>query len=283
VTSNRDRRAAARARLEREMAQRAEAARRRRRRQAIIGGVIAAVFVVGVSVWVVLATRGGSSTAAQSSPSASASASAGASAAPVGCLWKPLVDPSATPSPQPTPSGVKDVGTPPANEPRSGKMTMTIDTNQGLVKVEMDAAKTPCTAASFTYLASKNFFNNTKCHRMVPSIGALQCGDPSASGMGGPTYRFADENLPVGKRPAYTKGLVAMANSGPDTNGSQFFFVYKDSELQPQYTVFGQVTEGLDVIDKIAAGGLGSGATAQDGPPKIETIIKSITVTGPTG
>jgi peptidyl-prolyl cis-trans isomerase B (cyclophilin B) len=267
------------------MAQRAEAARRRRRRQEIIGGAIGAVFVVGAVIWIVTAVGGKSATpnaAASASASATASAapSASVSARPTSCIWQPLVDPSATPSPQPKPSGAREVGTPPPNEPRSGKEVMTFMTSQGVIKVEMDAAKSPCIAASFTYLASKNFFSNTKCHRLVPGIGALQCGDPGGDGSGGPTYRFADENLPVGQRPAYTRGVVAMANSGPDTNGSQFFFVYKDSELQPQYAVVGKITEGLDVIDKIAAAGDDGAYDPQPGGghPKLETIIKSVTV-----
>jgi peptidyl-prolyl cis-trans isomerase B (cyclophilin B) len=161
---------------------------------------------------------------------------------------------------------------------------MTITTNQGVIKIEMDDAKSPCIAASFTYLASKNFFTNSKCHRLVPAIGALQCGDPTGTGSGGPTYRFADENLPVGQRPAYTRGMVAMANSGADTNGSQFFFIYKDNDLQPQYSVIGKVTEGLDVIDKIAAAGDDGVYDPQPGGghPKLETIIKSVTVSPPT-
>src|SRR5205823_5146045 len=150
--------------LEREMALRAEQARRRRRRQEIIGAAVAAVLVVGAVIWIVTALSG-----KPSKPSASANASASpsvsASASPTSCVWQPLVDPGATPTPRPKPSGAREVGKPPANEPRSGIQVMTITTSQGAIKIEMDDAKSPCIAASFTYLASKNFFNNTKCHR----------------------------------------------------------------------------------------------------------------------
>ena len=106
----------------------------------------------------------------------------------------------------------------------------------------MDLSKTPCTAASLAYLASKGFYDNTACHRLVDGIFALQCGDPSGTGSGGATYRFDDENLPTGKLPAYHDGDVAMANTGqPGSNGSQFFFVYGTiSQLQAELQPLGQ-------------------------------------------
>ena len=101
--------------------------------------------------------------------------------------------------------------------PRSGYQVFTFETNLGVIKVESDLSKTPCTAASIAYLASKGFYDNTSCHRLVPAIFALQCGDPAGTGAGGATYRFADENLPKDKLPAYHAGDVAMANQGqPD-------------------------------------------------------------------
>jgi peptidyl-prolyl cis-trans isomerase B (cyclophilin B) len=259
------------------MALRADVARKRRRTQTIIAGVAAGVVLVGAIVWVVIAATGDDGT-----PSASPS-DAPSSSAPSECLYRPLVDPSssASPSAQPMPPGAKEVGKPEPNVPRTGKQVMTMVTNQGTIKVEMDLAKTPCTAGSFAYLASKKFFDNTKCHRLVDDIGALQCGDPVGDGTGGPTYRFGDENLPVNRKPAYPEGGVAMANAGPDTNGSQFFFVYKDSPLQAQYSLFGKITEGLDIVKKIGAGG-DDGAYAQQaggGHPKIEIIFQTVTVT----
>ncbi|HEX6498247.1 MAG TPA: peptidylprolyl isomerase [Micromonosporaceae bacterium] len=272
MSSLKDRqRAAARARLEREMAERLAAAQRRRRMQAVIGAVVAVLVVLGGVIWLVAATSGKK----KPQPNAAASAAATAGA----CSW------SARPN-QPANPNVKDVGTPPTSgEPRSGTETMTITTNLGVIKVDLDVAHAPCTSASFAYLASKHFFDNTKCHRLTTSgLYVLQCGDPSATGTGGPSYQFNDENLPTGKRPAYPAGTVAMANSGPNTNGSQFFIVYKDTELDPNYTVFGTVTQGLDIVQKVAAAGVTPGAQGNpgDGAPKTEVKIQSLTVSAPT-
>jgi peptidyl-prolyl cis-trans isomerase B (cyclophilin B) len=280
VTSNRDRdrRAAARARLEREMALRADAARQRRRTQTIIAGGAAALVLVGAIVWIAIAAGGGDDE--NSDPTVAPDASGSVSASPTSCDYKPLVDPSSSASQEPLPASVKEVGKPEANVPRSGKQVMTINTNLGEIAIEMDLAKTPCTAGSFAYLAGKKFFDNTKCHRLVADIGALQCGDPGGDGTGGPTYRFGDENLPVNRRPAYPEGTVAMANAGPDTNGSQFFFVFKDSPLQAQYSLFGKITKGLDIIKKVAEGG-DDGAYAQQaggGRPKTEIVFQTVTV-----
>jgi peptidyl-prolyl cis-trans isomerase B (cyclophilin B) len=112
----------------------------------------------------------------------------------------------------------------------------------------------------------------------------LQCGDPSGTGSGGPTYRFADENLPTDRRPAYPAGAVAMANSGqPGTNGSQFFIVYKDSELPPQYTAFGQVIEGLDIVKQVADAGTDGAFDPNPGGghPKKQITITSLTMSAP--
>jgi peptidyl-prolyl cis-trans isomerase B (cyclophilin B) len=279
VTSNRDRRAAARARLEREMAARAEAAHNRRRTQTVIASVAAGVVLVGAIVWIAVATAGGDdnpTTGASADPNPSASSRSSE------CQYRPLVDPSAsaTASAQPLPPGAREVGKPSPDVPRTGKEIMTITTNHGVIKVEMDLSKVPCTAGSFAYLAGKKFFDGSKCHRLVPDIGALQCGDPAGDGTGGPTYRYGDENLPVNRRPAYPEGVVAMANAGPDTNGSQFFFVYKDSPLQAQYTILGKITEGLDVIKKIAEGGHDGAYDPNPGggKPKTEVVLQTVTV-----
>ena len=100
----------------------------------------------------------------------------------------------------------------------------------------------------------------------------LQCGDPAGSGSGGPGYSFGDE---LDKNGKYTKGVLAMANSGPNTNGSQFFIVYKDTQLAPNYTIFGTVTKGLDVVENVAKGGTASG---DDGKPKTPISLKTVTV-----
>jgi peptidyl-prolyl cis-trans isomerase B (cyclophilin B) len=265
------------------MAARAEAAHRRRQRGAIAGAVVAAVLVIGAVVWVVTAVTGGK----KSTPSAAASSSAAAH-----CTWSPSPNPSASPSQAANPN-LKNVGTPPASgEPRSGTRDMTINTNLGNVVVQLDVAKAPCTSESFTYLAGKQFFDNTSCHRLVSQSGTdqqsgtatefhvLQCGDPTGTGMGGPSYTFADENLPANQRPTYPQGVVAMANGGANTNGSQFFFVFADTTLPANYTIFGKVTQGLDIVKKVGQGG-DDGAFASQaggGHPKTKLSFTKVTV-----
>jgi peptidyl-prolyl cis-trans isomerase B (cyclophilin B) len=295
VPPTRDRqRAAARAKLERDMAARAEAARLRRRRNSWIAGIIAGVLVVGGGIWIGVAASGGG----KKKPAAAA---ASATAAPAACAWTP--DPNPTPSPSPTASvapnpNLKNVGTPPASgEPRSGTRDLTFDTNLGTIVVQLNLAHAPCTSESFAYLAAQKFLNNTSCHRLLntsttDSQGAaqeyhvLQCGDPSGTGQGGPTYTFADENLPVNQRPAYPEGVVAMANSGQNTNGSQFFFVFGDSTFDPNYTIFGKITQGLDLIKQVGAAGDDEAfATNADGSqgaggghPKKALTFKTVTI-----
>jgi peptidyl-prolyl cis-trans isomerase B (cyclophilin B) len=161
---------------------------------------------------------------------------------------------------------------------------MTITTNVGVIEVAVDTAKAPCTAASMTYLASRHFFDNSKCHRLVTEgIKVLQCGDPSGTGMGGPTYKMAEENLPNVTDPlkAYPAGVLAMAKTqAPNSTGSQFFIVYGESQLSPDYTVLGMLTKGLDVVQKIgAAGAVGpDGKAALDGAPKNPVTITSLTM-----
>jgi peptidyl-prolyl cis-trans isomerase B (cyclophilin B) len=255
------------------MAARQDAARRRRLLQARIGAGVAGIVVIAAVVWIVVASTGGNSsqTAANATPT------------PSDCKWINSVasDPSASPGANPSlPAGVKDVGTPQTKVPRSGFQVLTFNTNQGVIKVEMNLSKTPCTAASMAYLAGKGFYNNSSCHRLVDGIYALQCGDPSGTGSGGATYSFANENLPTGKMPTYHLGDVAMANTGqPNSNGSQFFFLYDNSQLQADYSLWGHVIEGFDVIKKIATGG-DDGAFAQQaggGHPKIQLTCTSVT------
>jgi peptidyl-prolyl cis-trans isomerase B (cyclophilin B) len=272
VSSIKDRqRAAARARLEKEMAERAAAARQRRRRQASIGAAIALLVVVAGTVWLVTSLNddGGGKDAAAPAPGTTS------------CVWTP--DASGN-------TNLKDVGTPPTSVPNVGTALMTINTNLGPIETKLDLSKVPCTAASFALLASKNFYNDSKCHRLVTEgLKVLQCGDPNAKGKGyrqsdgtgGPTYKFAEENLPVGKKPAYPEGVIAMAKTQePSSTGSQFFIVYGDTELDPSYTVLGTITKGLDLVKKIAAAGHDDAFKAQagGGHPKMETVIKSMTV-----
>ena len=152
--------------------------------------------------------------------------------------------------------------------------TATIGTNCGTITVALDGKAAPHTVNSFAFLAGKHYFDNTKCHRLTTSgIYVLQCGDPTGTGTGGPGYQFRDENLSGATYPA---GTVAMANAGPGTNGSQFFFVYADTPLPPNYTPFGKVTSGLDILKAIAAKG---SEPPGDGAPKQPVVITSFTVT----
>jgi peptidyl-prolyl cis-trans isomerase B (cyclophilin B) len=167
----------------------------------------------------------------------------------------------------------KDVGTPPTTGISHTDSSETIATSQGSITIKLNAAAAPCTVNSFVYLASKGYFNGTSCHRLTTAgIFVLQCGDPTGTGSGGPGYSFADENLTGATYPAAT---VAMANAGPDTNGSQFFLVYQDTTLAPSYTPFGTITSGLDVVTKVAAAGTADGSS--DGKPKLTVQITSVT------
>ena len=129
-------------------------------------------------------------------------------------------------------------------------MTARIVTSCGAIDIELLAAEAPVTANSFAFLAGRRFYDATIVHRVVPGF-VVQMGDPTGTGTGGPGYRFGDE-LGTAQQHGYTRGTVAMANAGPDTNGSQFFICLDDVGLPPQYAVFGRVTSGMDVVDRIA-------------------------------
>lgn len=149
-----------------------------------------------------------------------------------------------------------------------------LETNCGTIKFSTVAAA-PTTVGTIAWLANQGFYDNTSCHRLTTQgIFVLQCGDPAGNGSGGPGFSFADENLPTAGADGnyvYPRGTVAMANSGPNTNGSQFFLVYQDSPLPPNYSVWGQITEGLDVIDNVAAAGVLDGSS--DGLPSQAVVI----------
>ena len=275
MSSIKDRqRAAARARLEKEMAERAATAKKRRQTQAIIGSAVAVVVIAGAAVWIFTALRHDDKKATAS----------GQPAGTVACTW----------TPQDATGGakIKDVGTPPVNAPNVGTAVMNIDTNLGVIKANLDLSKVPCTAASFAFLSSKNFWSNTKCHRLVneDSFKVLQCGDPFATGKGyrdtdgtgGPSYAFAEENLPTDANNPYPAGSIAMANTGqPGSTGSQFFIVAADTKLAASYTLLGSISSGLDIVkDVVKAGDDGAfKAQAGGGHPKKEIDIKTLTVT----
>jgi peptidyl-prolyl cis-trans isomerase B (cyclophilin B) len=149
-------------------------------------------------------------------------------------------------------------------------------TTQGVIEFRALTAKAPCTTFSFRFLAQRAYFNRTHCHRLTTQgIFVLQCGDPTGTGSGGPGYRFNDENL---KGATYPAGTVAMANAGPNTNGSQFFFVWKNTTLSPAYTPFGVVVKGMNVLRKIAAAGDDSQNGPGDGYPHLWVMFRHIKI-----
>ncbi|MEO9323923.1 peptidylprolyl isomerase [Nocardioides sp. C4-1] len=174
------------------------------------------------------------------------------------------------------PDGSPDAATlPPAEPTQQGEVKATIRTDQGPIPVVLDAARTPCTVGSFVSLAEQGFYDGTTCHRLTTQgILVLQCGDPTATGSGGPGYSFPDE---LDGTETYGTGTLAMANAGPDTNGSQFFIVYGDSALGPDYTVFGTVApRGLQTVEKVARAGVQGGGP--DGPPATTITFMGIDV-----
>lgn len=198
------------------------------------------------------------------SPSAAAdSPSTGGSPSDVTCAY------------QPDGTASKDVGTPPTVPTLTGDVPLTISTSVGDLVGTLNADTTPCTVNSFAYLAEAGYFDDTTCHRLVTSgIYVLQCGDPDASGMGGPGYAFADE---LSGSETYPAGTLAMANAGPNTNGSQFFIVYADTQLPPSYTVFGSVdTATVGLVETVAQAG-----NADDGvAPATPVDISGVTIGG---
>ena len=154
--------------------------------------------------------------------------------------------------------------------------TITLTTNCGEIQIEADGINAPLTVISMSYLANKGFFDNSPCHRVTnQGIFVLQCGDPSGKGFGGPLYTAPDENLPKGTGNIYPAGSVAMANTGPNTNGSQFFIIYDDnSRLAPNYTLWGRVIKGLEIVKAVAAMGSDNSHPAGGGVPNQPITIE---------
>ena len=179
------------------------------------------------------------------------------------------------------------VGLPP-DEGAATAATLTLTTSAGPLTIALDAERAPCTVQSMAFLAGEGFFDGTNCHRLTTSQGlqVLQCGDPNGDGSGGPGYTVPDEfptDLPPaadGTNVTYQRGIVAMANAGPGTTGSQFFLVYGDSTLPPEYTVWGTLDEAsLATLDQVAAGGVTPGANGpEDGAPVTPVAIESAAV-----
>ncbi|MEJ6548359.1 peptidylprolyl isomerase [Corynebacterium sp. USCH3] len=170
-----------------------------------------------------------------------------------------------------------------------GTSDVTLATNKGDITVTLDYAQAPCAANNFESLASQDYYNDTVCHRVVVNDGMkiLQCGDPSGDGAGGPGYTFPDE-YPVWNEDGekvedeglYTRGVLAMANGGENTNGSQFFLVDDDTQLPNGYTIFGTISEdGLSTLDTIIDENEGENQDNNgDGAPVDEVRIETATV-----
>ena len=271
----------ARQRAERQAARRAAAAQRKKQRQAIIASVIAVLLIAGAAIAAAASLGGGdddpTDVAAQPSASASVSAAPSGSAAPstaASSSAAPSGDPGCEYPKTDTPA-TREVELPPTEGVETkGVFLVTIATNQGDIVFEMDSAKAPCTANNLRSLAHFAYFDDTPCHRLTTEgISVLQCGSPDGSGNGGPGYSFKDENL---EGATYERGTVAMANSGPATNGSQFFLVYEDSALPPNYTPFGKIVSGLEVLEEIAAAGSDESNGVGDGKPNTPVQIKTL-------
>jgi len=164
-------------------------------------------------------------------------------------------DPQITPTSTPTNTPTMNTPTPTNKNLSQPNMEIdpqktyiaTLKTDKGDIIITLDPQNTPITVNNFVYLAKNNFYNNTIFHRTIDGF-MIQGGDPTGTGTGGPGYKFEDEPF-TGE---YLRGTVAMANSGPNTNGSQFFIMHQDQDLPKNYIIFGQVTQGLEIVDTIA-------------------------------
>jgi peptidyl-prolyl cis-trans isomerase B (cyclophilin B) len=267
VTRKRDRaRKIARERYERQQQKRAEHVRTLRKRVAVTCSacVLAAA---GVGAYFLFGAGGGKSAAATPSASAKPSSSASAAAAEPAhhCTYRTHG------------KAARKVSQPPATPDYKAGYQATIVTNRGNIVINLLNSKATCTVNSFVSLAKQKYFSNTNCHRLTTTgIYVLQCGDPTGTGTGGPGYEFASENL---KGAAYPAGTLAMANTGaPDSNGSQFFLVYKNSALPASYTPFGKVIQGLDIVKNVAKAGSDNSNGSGDGHPKEKVVINRVTI-----
>ena len=249
-----------------------QAQRDRRIRQWTLSA-LAAVVVAGIAVGsVFLATRTGTPSAA-ATPSASATPSATASPTPAA-----VAEPAHHCTYTPSGTAARKVSLPSASPDYQAGYTATIATNRGSIVIDLLNSQATCTVNSFVSLAEQAFYNNTPCPRLTTSgFYILQCGDPTGKGNGGPGYEFASENLTGATYPA---GTMAMANTGaPDSNGSQFFLVYQNTSLSPDYTPFGKIVSGLNILQNVGKRGYGPPLnSAGGGAPKEKVEIESVTI-----
>ena len=243
-----------------------------RRNKQVLGIVLAMLLVIGGFVGVSLAVNKDGKTVASGQPTGQVtaqppSAATTPAASVAGCVTPPKV---------PTD---KRRGTLPNKKTAAGKTFIaTVTTNCGVIRMELDGTKAPQTVASFLGLAKSGYWADSPCHRLTTAgIFVLQCGDPTGTGSGSPGYGFGVENAPADF--TFAPGTLAMARStDPNSNGGQFFIVYKKTVLQDAtgYSIFGKITSGMDIVDKIAAAGAtqpdASGNTAPMQPISILTV-----------
>jgi peptidyl-prolyl cis-trans isomerase B (cyclophilin B) len=265
ASSNQRERDLARAKEERRRARAVAESQRqaRRKRTAILAGLAAVVVAVLAYVLVIVVLPGDGDQTAGGPDTGGGGESQAAGPQPVqGCTQpgETAADALQFDAPEPVLGTATQVG-------------LTLTTNCGDVVIAADPAAAPQTVNAMAFLAQEGYFDSTLCHRLVTSgIFVLQCGDPTASGSGSPGFQLPDENLPAEGANNYPAGSVAMANAGPGTSGSQFFIVYQDTTLPPSYTLWGTVTQGLDVVERIAAAGTVDGGP--DGAPAQATMIE---------
>jgi peptidyl-prolyl cis-trans isomerase B (cyclophilin B) len=233
VTTQQQRKAKARARYEAYVARQHAKAVRRRRRNVVLASVAGVVVVIaaGTFLW---------STTNDASNSGDSNAA------------KDFTYTAASPT-----------------LPKGAPADLILDTDHGPITIALDTTKAPNNSNSLAFLAGQGYFDNTQCHRLTTQgIFVLQCGDRTGTGEGNPGYTTADENLPKNTKNDYPKGTVAMAEPAGGQAGSQFFLVYKDTTLPPDYTIVGEITKGLDVVQKIADAGVSPDSPKPgDGPP----------------
>jgi peptidyl-prolyl cis-trans isomerase B (cyclophilin B) len=285
VATNQMRREAAKRKLENQQKRRVERAQRRQRTAIITSASVVVVVVVAVVVLSTVGMPGGGDDAAPPADAPTPTAPPAAAGAPESIPTELAAAP-VRPTPLPATVSCDYPGDgepakpvqPPSGDGISaeGTVPVTLQTSAGDVPLTLDRALAPCAVNSFESLARQAYYDASPCHRLTTGAGlqVLQCGDPTGTGTGGPGYSFADEVFP---ELTYGRGVLAMANGGPNTNGSQFFMVYGDAELPPNYSAFGTISpEGLQVIDEIARRGQDQSRGSTDGAPVEPVTIEQV-------
>ncbi len=276
MATNKQRREAARRQLQRQLERRAEEARKRRRNTLVAVAAFTVVLVVGSVLFF-------SGAFDDNEPAAEPEASSEPET--LACTYSPG---------NPENPNLSDVGVPPQPDGTTTPVVLDVVSTQGSFQMTLDPTNAPCATNSMKYLAESAFFDGSPCHRLVNSevFGVLQCGDPTGTGSGGPTYSYTSEPAsvaalgpaPDGASAIYPRGSVAMAQGGqPPTIGSQFFIAFQDTQLPPDYTLVGTITMGIEVIDAVAAAGNDGSfePSPGGGAPVLPITLTTVTVAAP--